>query len=116
MNKFLLLGFYFIYSSSLQSQTLTGAAFNGGANGGGTIDAFTPGNLTTPKSFESVASDPFFDDLIQGSDGKLYGMTSAGGNHGYGAIFSFDPVSSVYTKLFDFDLENGGTPNSSLLQ
>ena len=41
--------------------------------------------------------------LIQASDGKLYGMTSHGGSNGYGVIFSFDPSTSTYTKLKDFD-------------
>src|SRR5215510_5010480 len=99
MNKFLLVGFYFAYSSSLQSQTLIGTTFSGGPDGGGTINVFTSGNLTAPKSFGSLASDPLFTDLIQASNGKLYGMTSAGGSHGDGVIFSFDPVGSVYTKL-----------------
>ena len=40
---------------------------------------------------------------MQASDGKLYGMTSQGGSSGYGVIFSFDPSSSTYTKLKDFD-------------
>src|SRR5262245_44087811 len=105
MNKILLLGFCFIYSSSLQSQALIGTAFSGGNDGGGTINVFSPSSLTAPKSFGSVASDPLFTHLIQGSDGKLYGMTSAGGSHGYGVIFSFDPAGPVYTKLFDFDLK-----------
>jgi uncharacterized repeat protein (TIGR03803 family) len=110
MKRVLLLTFYFIYSVSLRSQTLIGTTFNGGSDGGGTINVFTPGNLTAPKSFESVATDPFFADVIQASNGTLYGMTSYGGSHGYGIIFSFDPVNSAYKKIFDFDLKNGGFP------
>jgi len=116
MKRVLLLTFYFIYSASLRSQTLIGTAFNGGTDGGGTINVFTPGNLTAPKSFESVATDPFFADVIQANNGTLYGMTSYGGSHGYGIIFSFNPVNSAYKKIFDFDLKNGGYPNGSLLQ
>ena len=116
MKRVLLLTFYFIYSVSLRSQTLIGTTFNGGSDGGGTINVFTPGNLTAPKSFESVATDPFFADVIQARNGNLYGMTSYGGSHGYGIIFSFDPVNSVYKKIFDFDLINGGVSNGSLLQ
>jgi uncharacterized repeat protein (TIGR03803 family) len=48
--------------------------------------------------------------MIQASDGKLYGMTYGGGNSGSGVIFSFDPSSSIYTKLKDFDGANGANP------
>jgi uncharacterized repeat protein (TIGR03803 family) len=37
--------------------------------------------------------------LIQASDGKFYGMTSGGGDHDLGVIFSFDPITSSYDKL-----------------
>jgi uncharacterized repeat protein (TIGR03803 family) len=43
----------------------------------------------------------------------LYGMTSAGGDHGGstgdGTIFSFDPATSTYTKLYSFDGTKHGT-------
>jgi uncharacterized repeat protein (TIGR03803 family) len=54
--------------------------------------------------------------LIQVSDGKLYGMTSAGGDHTRGVIFSYDPATSAYTKLIDFDGTNGRNPAGSLIQ
>ena len=53
---------------------------------------------------------------MQASDGKLYGMTTNGGSSGYGVIFSFDPSSSTYTKLKDFDNTNGANPYGSLMQ
>jgi len=55
--------------------------------------------------------------LIQLSDGKLYGMTQFGGTYGVGVIFSFDPVSSDYVDLHDFDTLGGMWPlYGSLLQ
>ncbi len=57
--------------------------------------------------------------LIQASDGKLYGMTQSGGGYGYtGVIFSFDFSSSIYTKLWGFDntTATGNTPSGSLMQ
>ena len=45
--------------------------------------------------------------LINGIDGKLYGMTSVGGVNFTGVIFSFDPNTNTYLKLFDFDINNG---------
>jgi hypothetical protein len=50
-------------------------------------------------------------------------MTREGGRYGYGVgldgygvIFSFDPSSSTYTKLKDFDGTNGAYPNGSIMQ
>lgn len=54
--------------------------------------------------------------LTQGSDGKLYGMTSNSGGGGNGTIFCFDSKSNVFTKLHDFNLTNGGVPYGSLIQ
>jgi len=55
--------------------------------------------------------------LIEASDGKLYGLTSLGGIQNLGAIFQYDPVTSVYTKLFDFDgATHGSGPQGSLIQ
>ena len=43
-------------------------------------------------------------------------MTLNGGSSGDGVIFSFDPSSSTYTKLKDFDGTNGANPYGSLIQ
>jgi uncharacterized repeat protein (TIGR03803 family) len=43
-----------------------------------------------------------FGDLIE-VNGKLYGLTSEGGNFNQGVIFSFDLANQQYTKLYDFD-------------
>jgi uncharacterized repeat protein (TIGR03803 family) len=48
------------------------------------------------------------------SNGKLYGMTSAGGVNGYGVIFEWDPMTNVFTKKIDFDGLNGSNPYGSL--
>lgn len=58
-------------------------------------------------------------DLVYVTTGKLYGITSRGGipddNSGKGVIFEFDLSTNTYTKLFDFDGDNGRIP-SSLMQ
>ena len=48
--------------------------------------------------------------LIQASDGKLYGMTGAGGSNDIGVAFVYDISTSTYTKLSDFNGDNGGYP------
>jgi uncharacterized repeat protein (TIGR03803 family) len=40
--------------------------------------------------------------LIEGSDGKLYGMTGAGGLHGYGTVFTVKKDGSGYRVLHAF--------------
>ena len=54
--------------------------------------------------------------LIQGSDGKLYGMTCKGGVGNWGVIFQYDPASAVFKKLHDFDDKNGSYPQGNLVQ
>jgi hypothetical protein len=43
-------------------------------------------------------------------------MTNRGRSSGYGVIFSFDPSSSTYTKLKDFDGTNGAHPMAALFR
>ncbi|MBL0340590.1 MAG: T9SS type A sorting domain-containing protein [Bacteroidetes bacterium] len=55
-----------------------------------------------------------YGNLIQLSNGKLYGMTRWGGSHNSGVIFNFDPSNNSYNKLYDFDSINGAIPYGSL--
>ncbi len=55
--------------------------------------------------------------LIQASDGKMYGMTSAGGANDLGTLFQFDPISNSCLKKVDFNgTVNGGNPQSTLVE
>ncbi|HLB93478.1 MAG TPA: choice-of-anchor tandem repeat GloVer-containing protein [Terriglobales bacterium] len=57
--------------------------------------------------------------LVQGSDGNLYGTTSAGGidiNVGYGTIFKIT-LDGTLTTLYDFPAgTSGGIPSSALIE
>jgi uncharacterized repeat protein (TIGR03803 family) len=118
--KYFLLTIGLLFSSVLfvESQTLYGTTFYGGTDRGGTVDKFIvgPNNFTVLKSFETIARHPQYTHLVQASDGKLYGMTSEGGGFNAGVIFSYDPNSSTYSKIKDFDITNGGNPYGSLIQ
>src|SRR4051794_13855020 len=111
---------FFACTFSIQAQTLYGTTYGGGNDGGGTITKFIPAsnNLTVVKSFESLVGNPTYTNFIQASDGKLYGMTPNGGSSGFGVIFSFDPSTSTYAKLKDFNYTNGDgvSPQGSLIQ
>ena len=54
--------------------------------------------------------------MIKATDGKLYGMTTEGGASGHGVIFSFDPATSNYTVLKNFNKTDGANPHGSLFQ
>src|SRR5258706_6963635 len=109
---------FFAHIFSIQAQTLYGTTSGGGNDEVGTINKLMPAtnNLTIPKSFESMATHPFYTNFIQASDGKLYSMTAYGGNSDDGAIISFDPSSSTYTKLKNFEGGDGANPHGSLMQ
>ncbi|MEO8765349.1 MAG: choice-of-anchor tandem repeat GloVer-containing protein, partial [Ginsengibacter sp.] len=107
--------------SNIPSYTLYGTTGKGGSAGGGTIGTFIPStyNLTVARSFgvaNSLNGSVPTGDLLQASDGKVYGMTSDGGSNHSGIIFSFDPATSTYTKLEEFDSANGRNPLGSLIQ
>jgi uncharacterized repeat protein (TIGR03803 family) len=59
--------------------------------------------------------------LVQGTDGQLYGTTSAGGNTnlgggaGYGTVFKIT-TNGAFTLLATFDGTNGGAPAAGLVQ
>ena len=91
---------------------LYGMTYNGGSNGYGVIFSFDPSSSTYTKlkDFDGISGAYPYGGLMQAGNGKLYGMTSSGGSSGNGVIFSFDPSSSTYTKLKDFDGTNGAYP------
>jgi len=98
---------------------LYGTTSNGGANGGGTVFSVSPssGTETVLYSFagdRTDGGDPQAE-LLQGSDGDLYGTTYTGGAHGDGTIFKVSPTSGAETVLFSF---SGGSSElaSGLIQ
>ena len=101
---------------------LYGMTLSGGKYGGGIIFCFDPasGAYTKPKDFgwrDSDGKSPH-GSLVLAGNGKLYGMTAGGGDWGHGTIFSFDPSSSIFTKLKDFGFggADGSDPRGSLFR
>ncbi len=97
---------------------LYGMTYAGGSSGYGVIFHFDPSSSTYTKLKDFANTDGAnpYGSLIQASDGKLYGMTANGGSSNAGVIFSFDPSTSTYIKLKDFDFNNGANPYGSLMQ
>ena len=54
--------------------------------------------------------------MIKNTSGKLYGMTNAGGRNGVGLIYCFNPATSQYTNVYNFDGTNGSNPKGSLMR
>lgn len=54
--------------------------------------------------------------LVDGQNGKLYGMTVLGGARNAGTIFEFDTTTATHKKLYDFDSTTDGyCPQGSLM-
>lgn len=109
------------YGSFIQASDgyLYGMTYIGGANFDGTIFKFdiTSNTATVVYEFESSTSgkNPM-GNLLQASNGLLYGMTYTGGANNRGTLFEFDISSNSFSKKFDFASTSGGNPRGSLLQ
>ncbi len=89
----------------------------GGDSSNGVIFRYViaTGRYTAIFNFRGTTGCTPYGDLLQASDGNLYGMTSVGGAHDQGAIFKCT-LTGTFTKLFDFDSASGFSPFGSLIQ
>jgi len=95
-----------------------GLALHGGVNGLGAVFVVTPqGSESVLYSFGAGSDGQLpFGSLVQGSDGALYGLTSAGGAYGYGMAFRL-ALDGTETDLHDFGAgQDGAHPYGSLVQ
>ncbi|MCB0793171.1 MAG: hypothetical protein KDB88_00410, partial [Flavobacteriales bacterium] len=89
----------------------------GGASSGGTVIEFDPttniltkkldlnaGTGTTPKA-----------SMILAGNGRLYGLTSAGGANGSGTLFDFVPGTNTLTVRADLAVATGTAPEADLM-
>lgn len=92
----------------------------GGANDYGVLFEWDPVTNAYAKKldFNGDANGSLpYGSLIQADNGKLYGMTSLGGENDCGVLFEWDPATDAYTKKLDFNgSENGCQPKGSLLK
>jgi uncharacterized repeat protein (TIGR03803 family) len=97
-----------------------GTTYEGGTNAYGTVFKMTPaGVLTNIHIFQPPATHDGrwpFSPLIQGTNGYLYGTTSAGGTPGYGTVFQMDYSGNV-TIIHSFtNGTDGSSPYAGLFQ
>ena len=94
-----------------------GTTTSGGTGGFGTIFKMAPdGTFTSLLSFTGtggayLGTTPSTN-LIQGSDGNLYGTTSTGGAGGFGTVFKVTP-GGVLTTLVQFTGTTGTAPGTN---
>jgi len=89
-----------------------GLTYQGGSHNRGVLFEFDPINSKYNRlvSFNGTNGAFPWGSLIEAPNGKLYGMTSNGGNSNDGVIFEFNPLTNVLTKKFDFDSSHGSLP------
>ncbi len=102
-----------------------GTTTSGGANGFGTIFKMAPdGTFTSLLSFTGTSAGNLGQtpstNLIQGTDGNIFGTTTSGGGNGSnGTVFKMTPAGAL-TTLVSFSgntgLTPGANPNGTLIQ
>ncbi len=95
-----------------------GECQGGGSSQYGTLFSFdtVTNTVTNLHSFITATGFNPFGDLIQASNGVLYGLCMYFGTTGPGTIFSFNPSTNVFTDLIHFSTTNGAFPEGSLIQ
>ncbi len=97
---------------------LDSSCCDNGFGGYGTVFRVTPSGMLTTLHIFSGGSDGANPraGLVQGSDGFLYGTTSAG-NGNAGTVFKISSDGSVFSNLYQFsNSTNGTTPLAALIQ
>lgn len=97
---------------------LYGMSRLGGANGHGSIFEYdiNTNTINVIHSFSELNGRGPVGSLIEGSNGKLYGLTDIGGVNSDGTIFEYDLGTSAFTKLHDFDDTDGANPEHDLME
>ncbi|WP_109831304.1 choice-of-anchor tandem repeat GloVer-containing protein [Reichenbachiella versicolor] len=95
---------------------LYGITNTGGANNDGVIFSYNTGDdiFQVIHHFDAANSPNPAGTLLEGSDGKLYGITRP--PSGSATIFSFDPDTKVVAQLYELTGNDGSNPRSSLIE
>jgi uncharacterized repeat protein (TIGR03803 family) len=94
----------------------------GGANDMGTLFEFDPDPLSIAPfqkkfDFDGVNGGVPEGNSLMSSNGKLYGMTTNGGQSNAGVLFEFDPTGGgTYAKKFNFNGATGSNPKGTIMQ
>lgn len=97
---------------------LYGLAAGGGANHVGVLFRYDPstGNYQVVHNFQGETTGAYPSGcLVNGGNGKLYGLTTAGGAHQQGVLFEFDPLENKVIQKMSFDGVNGASPSGKMV-
>lgn len=91
---------------------------SGGPNYKGSIYSYDPPTKTLTKLYDFNGTDGEGPQscMFEASDGNFYGTTSEGGIQNRGVMFRFNPATKAYTKLVDFNGNNGQSIKSIFVQ
>lgn len=98
---------------------LYGVTSYGGDFNSGVLFEFDPETIEYKKIYDFNPVNGMIPvcNLIQASNGRLYGVAPKGGTANSGVLFEYDIISKTYTKLIDFDGQNAGSePAGSLIE
>jgi uncharacterized repeat protein (TIGR03803 family) len=101
---------------------LYGMTNTGGNNDLGVIFEFDPATNTYMKKidFDGLNGSYPFGSLLRAANGKLYGVTYAGGLNSVGVLFEYDPAANTCTVKHTFgnqpNYTDGNAPIPSLIQ
>lgn len=108
---------FFLFSQN-QNLRLFGISSRGGANNSGSVFSLsTDGSAyTLEHSFDKAGPLSPLGTVVRGSDGKLYGTASGGGEQNYGIIFRSEADGTGFSALHHFDNADGASPYSTLIE
>src|SRR6187399_1668829 len=112
---FLICLIFFVIIVSAQNPVLYALTSAGGTAGKGAIIKYdVSGNqLSATYSFSGPDGEAPQGSLVQATNGLFYGMTRNGGVNNLGVIFSYDPCTNTYSKLYDFGGVDGAQPHGA---
>ena len=118
---FIVSSFMFIIETSAQTTEFWGTTMAGGEHNSGTVFKTDNNgeNIEIVFSFpiETPGKAPQWGRLCLASNGNLYGTTYEGGANNYGVLFEYNPLTEIYTVLYEFvDSELGCNPDNNLIQ
>lgn len=92
---------------------LYGGTAGGGDSSAGVFFEFNPATSTYKKLFSfpgKTGASSAVGELIQSSNGKLYGLTKRGGKYGFGTLYEYDIATEKFAVKHEFSRTNGGFP------
>ncbi len=103
---------------TLHNNKLYGVGSSGGTDHLGGIFSFDPVTFNYTTLYELQGLDGYASE--QGGltlfNNKFYGVTHWGGVNDQGVVFTFDPATNSYAKLFDFGGANGERPTGRMVE